>query len=77
AMYAIRLARAYTRRKKIVKFEGGWHGGYDALDIAVKPPFEIPESAGITEEATKHTISAPYNDLEGTIQKVKNRRLPL
>jgi len=35
-MYAIRLARAYTRRKRIVKFEGGWHGGYDALDIDVQ-----------------------------------------
>ena len=75
AMYAIRLARAFTRRKKIVKFEGGWHGGYDALDTAVKPPFEIPESAGLTEEAVKHTISAPYNDLEGTIQRIKNEEI--
>jgi len=61
--------------EEIVKFEGGWHGGYDALDITVKPPFEIPESASITEEATKHTISAPYNDLEGTFQKVKNEEV--
>ena len=72
AMYATRLARAYTRKDKIVKFEGGWHGGYDALDIAVKPPFDIPESAGITNGAVKDTIVAPYNDLEGTLQRIKN-----
>jgi glutamate-1-semialdehyde 2,1-aminomutase len=35
AMYATRLARSYTKREKIAKFEGGWHGGYDALLLAV------------------------------------------
>ncbi|RLI19329.1 glutamate-1-semialdehyde 2,1-aminomutase, partial [Candidatus Bathyarchaeota archaeon] len=75
AMYVTRLARAYTKKNKIVKFEGGWHGGYDALDIAVKPPFNVPESAGLTEGATKDTIVAPYNDLEGVIRKVKNEEI--
>ena len=37
AMYATRLARSYTEKSKIVKFEGGWHGGYDALHTAVGP----------------------------------------
>ena len=36
-MYAIRCARAYTERKAIVKIEGGYHGGYDALQVSVKP----------------------------------------
>ncbi len=44
-MYATRLARAHTKKTKIAKFEGGWHGGYDALQVGVKFPFDQPESA--------------------------------
>lgn len=69
-MYAIRLARAYTGRTKIAKFEGGWHGGYDALHVGVKYPFNIPESAGLTVGATKDTIVLPYNNLEGVQKKL-------
>lgn len=72
AMYATRLARAYTGKNKIVKFEGGWHGGYDALHLAVKPPFDVPESNGITEGALKDTLVAPFNDLQETERKIKN-----
>lgn len=71
-MYAARLARAYTGRNKIVKFEGGWHGGYDALHVGVKHPFDIPESAGLTNGALQDTIVAPFNDLEGVREKVRN-----
>ncbi|MEM3459168.1 MAG: glutamate-1-semialdehyde 2,1-aminomutase [Candidatus Bathyarchaeia archaeon] len=71
-MYATRLARAYTGKKKIAKFEGGWHGGYDALHVGVKHPFDIPESAGLTEGAVKDTICLPFNDLEGAKKKLKD-----
>lgn len=71
-MYATRLARAYKGKKKIAKFEGGWHGGYDALHVGVKHPFDIPESAGLTEGAVKDTICLPFNDLEGAKKKLKN-----
>ena len=73
AMYAIRLARSFTKRDKIVKFEGGWHGGYDALHLAVAPPFNMPESAGITEGAQKDTIVAPFNDFDKTKQAMKSQ----
>lgn len=73
AMYAIRLARSYTQRDKIVKFEGGWHGGYDTLHSAVSAPFEMPESAGITEGSLKDTLVAPFNDLDKTEQAMKNQ----
>jgi glutamate-1-semialdehyde 2,1-aminomutase len=63
-MYVARLARAYTKRKYIVKVEGGWHGGYDILHTAVSPPFIGPESAGLPEELTKYTVAVPYNDVE-------------
>ncbi|WP_291765071.1 aspartate aminotransferase family protein [Caldivirga sp. UBA161] len=62
-MYAVRLARAYTGRRYIVKIEGGWHGGYDALHVGVNPPFEGPESLGLPEEHIKYTLVVPYNDL--------------
>ncbi|MEM2466599.1 MAG: glutamate-1-semialdehyde 2,1-aminomutase [Candidatus Bathyarchaeia archaeon] len=70
-MYAIRLARAYTGRSKIIKFEGGWHGGYDTLHIGVKYPFHIPESAGLTAGATQDTILAVFNNLEDVKAKAQ------
>jgi glutamate-1-semialdehyde 2,1-aminomutase len=68
-MYAIRAARAYTRRKAIVKIEGGYHGGYDALQVSVKPSLgDIgPADAPIgdvpfdVEAGTVHVVA--YNDL--------------
>lgn len=69
-MYAIRLARAYTGRGKVAKFEGGWHGGYDALHIGVRSPFDVPESAGLTDGALQDTILLPFNDLEGVREKL-------
>ena len=75
AMYSIRLARAYTGKRLIGKFEGGWHGGYDALHIAVSPPYELPGSLGITEGALKDTVILPYNDLDGVREIVKGLEL--
>ncbi len=74
-MYATRLARAYTDRSKIAKFEGGWHGGYDALHTSVKYPFDIPESAGLTTGALQDTIVLPFNDLEGVKERLKNKEV--
>ena len=62
-MYATRLARAYTKRKYVVKIEGGWHGGYDALHIGVTPPYAGPESLGLPEDFVKYTVVVPFNDL--------------
>ncbi|MEM3789215.1 MAG: glutamate-1-semialdehyde 2,1-aminomutase [Candidatus Bathyarchaeia archaeon] len=70
-MYAIRLARAYTGKRKIIKFEGGWHGGYDALHVGVKYPFDVPESAGLTAGATQDTLLAVFNNLEAVEAKAQ------
>jgi glutamate-1-semialdehyde 2,1-aminomutase len=74
-MYATRLARAYSGRNKIAKFEGGWHGGYDALHVYVKYPFDIPESAGLTLGATQDTVALPFNDLDGTKKRLKGKKV--
>jgi len=74
-MYAVRLARAYTGRRKIGKFEGGWHGGYDGLHKAVKYPYDKPESLGLTDCVMNDIIVLPYNDLEGVQEKIRNEDL--
>lgn len=74
-MYAIRVARAHTGRKAIIKIEGGYHGGYDALQVSVKPdladigPAEapIPEVPFDVEAGTVHVVA--YNDL-GQLERV-------
>lgn len=74
-MYATRLARAYSDKEKIAKFEGGWHGGYDALHVGVKPPFDLPESAGLTEGSTRDTVLLPFNNLEGVRKRLKSTEI--
>ncbi|BAW31375.1 MAG TPA: glutamate-1-semialdehyde 2,1-aminomutase [Methanothermobacter sp.] len=64
-MAAIRLARAFTGKDKIIKFEGAYHGAHDY--VLVKPgsgAVSAPDSPGIPPETTKNTISAPFNDEE-------------
>ena len=68
-MYAIRAARAFTGRKAVVKIEGGYHGGYDALQVSVKPALAdigpadapIPDIPFDAEAGTVHVVA--YNNL--------------
>jgi glutamate-1-semialdehyde 2,1-aminomutase len=65
-MSAIRLARAYTKRKYIVKFEGCYHGHADALLVKAGSgvaTLGIPGSAGVLEEFIQFTLALPYNDV--------------
>ena len=64
---AIRLARGYTRRDKILKFEGCYHGHGDSLLVKAgsgATTFSVPDSLGVPEDLVKHTLTAPYNNLE-------------
>jgi len=66
-MSAIRLARGYTGRKFVIKFEGCYHGHSDALLVKAGSgvaTFGIPGSAGVPEETAMHTLALPYNDLD-------------
>lgn len=65
-MSAIRLARGYTNRKQIVKFNGCYHGHVDSLLVrsgSGLATLGIPGSPGIPDEVARHTLSIPYNDL--------------
>jgi len=66
-MSAIRLARGYTGRNKVIKFEGGYHGHVDALLVKAGSgltTFGVPTSPGIPEDFAKHTITVPFNDID-------------
>jgi glutamate-1-semialdehyde 2,1-aminomutase len=70
-MDAIRVARGFTRREKIIKFEGGYHGHHDDVLVSIQPPRElmgpeaspatVPLSAGIPASRLAETIVAPFN----------------
>jgi glutamate-1-semialdehyde 2,1-aminomutase len=66
-MSALRLARAYTGRNKILKFEGSYHGHSDSLLIKAGSgvaTLGLPDSPGVPENTAQHTLTVPYNDLE-------------
>ncbi len=64
-MSAIRLARAVTGKKKIVKFEGSYHGAHDYVLVkSGSGAMGLPDSPGVPEETTKNTILIPFNDTE-------------
>ena len=70
-MSAIRLARGFTNRNKIIKFDGCYHGHVDSLLIKAGSgvsTFGLPDSPGIPEDLAKHTITCPYNDTEAFIE---------
>jgi glutamate-1-semialdehyde 2,1-aminomutase len=74
-MSAIRVARGFTGRDKIIKFEGCYHGHADALLVKAGSgalTFGKPSSAGVPEDVAKHTLTLPYNDNEALENLFKN-----
>ena len=70
-MSSIRLARGFTNRDKIIKFDGCYHGHVDSLLIKAGSgvlTFGLPDSPGIPEDLAKHTITCPYNDSAAFIE---------
>ena len=69
---AMRLARAFTGRSRVLKFEGAYHGHHDYAALSTYPrravnyPAALPDSAGIPAVVEELTLIAPYNDLEAT-----------
>jgi glutamate-1-semialdehyde 2,1-aminomutase len=84
-MHALRLARAYTGRDKVLKFEGAYHGGHDTVLVSVKPPKNklgpgkhprpMPVGHGIPEGSTENTLVAQWNDVRSvreTLERTAN-----
>jgi glutamate-1-semialdehyde 2,1-aminomutase len=76
-MHAIRLARGYTARKKILKFEGCFHGAHDAVLVKAgsgATTHSAPNSLGVLEEVAANTLLAPFNDLEAARRALEANR---
>jgi glutamate-1-semialdehyde 2,1-aminomutase len=82
-LYAMRLARAYKERDKILKFEGGYHGmsDYGLMSLAPKRvsnfPQPIPDSAGIPRSLRDEILVAPFNDLEIVASLIREHKSEL
>jgi glutamate-1-semialdehyde 2,1-aminomutase len=84
-MHAIRLARAVTKRNKIIKMEGGYHGAHDYLLVSDKPkskasmgpedrPTVVPDSAGTPEAVAKLTLVAQFNVVQNVERLLKENK---
>jgi glutamate-1-semialdehyde 2,1-aminomutase len=79
-LYAMRAARAFTRRDKILKFEGGYHGmsDYSLMSLAPKRsgnfPMPVPDSAGIPKNVRDDMIIAPFNDADAVAGLVRDHK---
>ena len=74
-MSAIRLARGYTKKDKIIKFSGCYHGHSDSFLIQAGSgvvTFGTPNSPGVTQGTAKDTLIAPYNDLKYVEKLINN-----
>lgn len=61
---AIRIARAYTGRERLLKFDGHFHGWHDGVSVAVSPPFTNTMSAGIPRSVLADTLTCKSNDID-------------
>ena len=79
-LYAMRAARAFTRRDKILKFEGGYHGMSDYSLMSLAPrrsgnfPMAVPDSAGIPKSVRDDMIIAPFNDTEVVASLIREHK---
>jgi glutamate-1-semialdehyde 2,1-aminomutase len=71
-LLAIRIARAFTNRSKVLKFQGHFHGWHDGVVAGVNPPYDVPFSAGAPLATVDQTLVCPPNDIkavEGLLQR--------
>lgn len=83
-MFCLRLAKAFTGRNKIAKFEGGFHGSHEYVQISIKPPLDkagnlqnpisLSCSAGISSHVLSEVIVMPFNDWKATEQIIEDNR---
>ncbi|MFP6768441.1 MAG: aspartate aminotransferase family protein [Planctomycetaceae bacterium] len=86
-LHAIRLARGFTGRPKIAKFEGGYHGSHDAVEISVAPPLgeagdplaptAVPGVAGMAPAAAEDVVILPYGDIDAVTGIVESHAAEL
>ena len=74
-MSAIRLARAATGKKKIIKFEGSYHGAHDYVLVkSGSGAVGLPDSPGVPEDTTKNTVLIPFNNKEAVVNLIEREK---
>jgi len=73
-MYAVRIARAYTKKNVLLKIAGGWHGANSDLSVGIKMPYERQDSLGLLPELQQYTKAIPYNDIPGTLEIIHQNK---
>ena len=83
-LHAVRLARGFKERPKIAKFEGGYHGTHDAVEISVVPPLDqagpadaplpVPGVKGMSSGVTEEIVILPYNDTDAVERLVRQHK---
>jgi glutamate-1-semialdehyde 2,1-aminomutase len=73
-MYAVRIARALTGKKTILKIAGGWHGANSDLSLGIKMPYEKEESLGLLPELKQYTKVIPFNNLSGSLEIIHQNK---
>jgi glutamate-1-semialdehyde 2,1-aminomutase len=76
-MSALRAARGFTGKNKFIKIEGGFHGAHDAVLVKAgsgATTLGKPDSLGIPEDFTKHTLQTPFNDIEALTQLIEKNQ---
>jgi len=73
-MYAVRVARAFTGKKTILKIAGGWHGANPDLSLGIKAPYEKEESLGLLPELKQYTKVIPFNNLSGSLEVIHQNK---
>jgi len=76
-MYAVRLARAFTGKKTILKIAGGWHGANADLTLAIKMPYARKDSLGLLPELRQHTKMIFFNDLSKSLKIIDQNKKDL
>ena len=81
-LHAVRLARGFSRKSRIAKFEGGYHGSHDAVEVSVSPPLDqagpihaphsVPNAGGISPHAAEEVLILPYNDQAAVTKLVED-----
>ena len=73
-MYAVRLARAFTGKKMILKIGGGWHGANPDLSVGIKMPYEKEETLGLLPDSQRYTGVIPFNDLSKSLEVIQKKK---
>ena len=73
-LLALRAAKAFTGKAKIMKMEGGYHGSHDWVSVAMAPPYETKATAGLSAGALSEVLLGSYNDLDYTASLIRRHQ---